>query len=320
MNPVVGIIGLGIMGSAMAKALIDAGYRVIGNDIRAMPRQRLIRAGGRCLNSCAAVASHANVLITSLPSVTALDDVVAEIAPVCEASRKSKPPLIVIETSSLPIADKKRAMSNLRHVGVTMIDCPISGTAKRMKEGAWTIFISGSANKCKKVRSIFDVFTRDAPYVGAFGNGSKMKFVANHLVAIYNVSVAESMIFARKMGLDPQQVWALFAASPVVGTGVFKLRGKFMVERKYLPATMKVEVWQKDMQIIGDMARSVDCPVPLFAACIPVYDAAIAQGLGQHDTASVCEVLNAMAGGKFHGRSERKYVGARVHRQRRASQ
>jgi 3-hydroxyisobutyrate dehydrogenase-like beta-hydroxyacid dehydrogenase len=92
-------------------------------------------------------------------------------------------------------------------------------------------------------------------------------------------------------------VWDLFAASPVVGTGVFKLRGKFMVDRKYLPPTMKVEVWQKDMQVIGDMARSVDCPVPLFAACLPIYNAAMAQGLGQSDTASVCEVLDRMAGG-----------------------
>ena len=179
-----------------------------------------------------------------------------------------------------------------------MLDCPISGTAKRMKEGAWTIFVSGRKSACKSVSAIFEVFTRNAPYVGAFGNGSKMKFIANHLVAITNVAVGESLTFARKMGLDPQQVWELFAASPVVGSGVFKLRGKFMVDRKYLPATMKVETWQKDMQVIGDMAKSVDCPTPLFTACVPIYSAAMAQGLSQSDTASVCEVLDAMAGGR----------------------
>ena len=166
----------------------------------------------------------------------------------------------------------------MSRAGVTVLDCPISGTARRMKEGSWTIFVSGNAAAAKKVKPVLNVFTRNAPYVGAFGNGSKMKFVANHLVAIYNVAVGESMTFARKMGLDAQQVWDLFAASPVVGTGVFKLRGKFMVDRKYLPATMKVEVWQKDMQVIGDMAKSVDCPVPLFTACVPIYSAAMAQG------------------------------------------
>ena len=211
--------------------------------------------------------------------------------------RKSRPRLIVMETSTLPIADKERAMQRLKPVRATVLDCPISGTARRLKEGAWTIFVSGNKTACKSVSAILRVFTHNTPYVGAFGNGSKMKFIANHLVAIYNVAVGKSLTFARKMGLDPQQVWDLFAASPVVGTGVFKLRGKFMVERKYLPATMKVEVWQKDMQVIGDMAKSVDCPTPLFTACVPIYSAAMAQGLSQHDTASVCEVLDAMAGG-----------------------
>src|SRR5262249_39554858 len=161
--------------------------------------------------------------------------------------RKSRQRLIVIETSTLPIADKERAMQRLQRVGITLLDCPISGTARRMKEGSWTMFVSGNAATSKRVQPILAVFTRNTPYVGGFGNGSKMKFIANHLVAIYNVAVGETLTFARKMGLDPEQVWSLFASSPVVGTGVFKLRGKLMVERNYLPPTMKVEVWQKDM-------------------------------------------------------------------------
>ena len=297
MKPVIGMIGLGIMGGAMAEALLGAGYRVVGYDVHAKARRRLKSAGGRCLPSCAAVAGAVDVLITSLPSVAALDDVVEKIIPACATKRKSRPRLIVIETSTLPIVDKERAMRRLQRARTTLLDCPISGTARRMKEGAWTIFVSGGKAACKSISAIFEVFTRNAPYVGAFGNGSKMKFIANHLVAITNVAVGESLTFARKMKLDPRQVWDLFAASPVVGTGVFKLRGKFMVERKYLPATMKVETWQKDMQVIGDMAKSVDCPTPLFTACVPIYSAAMAQGLSRHDTASVCEVLDAMAGG-----------------------
>jgi 3-hydroxyisobutyrate dehydrogenase-like beta-hydroxyacid dehydrogenase len=294
----IGIIGLGIMGGAMAEALIDAGCRVSGTDVNPKARTRLKKAGGSVLSSCAKVATSTDVVITSLPSVAALNAVVQEIAAEFGAKRKSKTPMVVIETSTLPIADKERALLQLKKVGITLLDCPISGTARRLKEGSWTIFVSGKAAACKSVRAVFAVFTRNAPYVGAFGSGSKMKFIANHMVAIYNVAVGETMTFARTMGLDAQQVWDLFAASPVVGTGVFKLRGKFMVDRKYLPPTMKVEIWQKDMQVIGDMARSVDCPLPLFTACIPVYNAAMAQGLGQSDTASVCEVLDGMAGGR----------------------
>jgi 3-hydroxyisobutyrate dehydrogenase-like beta-hydroxyacid dehydrogenase len=280
------------MGGAMAEALIDAGYKVCGYDVKAGSCSRLKRAGGSALASSAAVARACDVLIVSLATVRALDAVAAELA----AAKPARKP-VVIETSTLPIADKERASQQFARAGMRTLDCPISGTAVRMKQGAWTIFVSGEAAAARKVRDIFAVFTRNAPYVGAFGNGMRMKFIANHMVAIYNVATAESMTFARKMGLDPQKVWDLFATSPVIGNGVFKLRGKFMVDRKYLPATMKVEVWQKDMQVIGDMAKAVNCPTPLFSACGPIFNAAMAQGLSQHDTASVCEVLDAMAGG-----------------------
>jgi 3-hydroxyisobutyrate dehydrogenase-like beta-hydroxyacid dehydrogenase len=294
MKSTIGVIGLGIMGSAMTEALLANDYQVVGYDVLPSARHRLNKAGGKAVDSSTAVAESADVVITSLATVNALDEVVERIASAKRAS--GGPRGILIETSTLPIEDKERALKRLGRAGMTVLDCPISGTAVRMKEGAWTIFVSGRAADAKRVRPVLEVFTRNAPYVGAFGNGTKMKFTANHLVAIYNVAVGESMTFARKMGLDPQQVWDLFASSPVVGNGVFKLRGKFMVDRKYLPPTMKVEVWQKDMQVIGDMARAVGCPTPLFSACGPIYNAAMAQGLGQHDTASVGEVLGDMAG------------------------
>lgn len=294
MKSTVGVIGLGIMGSAMAQALLEHGYNVVGYDVLPAPRQRLKQTGGQVLASSSAVAERADVLITALATIAALNETVEGLIRARRATDARR--LIVIETSTLPIDHKERALKRLQRAGITLLDCPISGTAVRMKEGAWTIFVSGSAAACKRVRPMLEVFTRNAPYVGPFGNGTKMKFIANHLVAIYNVAVGESLTLARKMGLEAQQVWDLFAASPVIGHGVFKLRGKFMVDRKYLPATMKVEVWQKDMQVIGDMARAIGCPTPLFSACAPIYNAAMAQGFDQNDTASVYEVLGGMAG------------------------
>jgi 3-hydroxyisobutyrate dehydrogenase-like beta-hydroxyacid dehydrogenase len=294
MKPVIGIIGLGIMGGAMAEALLAQGYRVAGYDIRAQAGRRLKKAGGQALTSATAVARSADVVIASLATTAALDDTVEKIA---AAKRpRNRPRLILIETSTLPLADKERAMHALRRAGIETLDCPISGTAVRMKEGGWTIFASGAKSAIRRVQPILEVFTKKVPYVGAYGNGTRMKFSANHMVAILNVATAEAITFARKMGLDEQQVWDLFAASPVIGNGVYRLRGKLMVDRRYLPATMKVEVWQKDMQVIGAMAQAVGCPTPLFSACEPVYNAAVAQGLSQSDTASVCEVLGAMAG------------------------
>src|SRR5450631_987815 len=110
----IGIIGLGIMGGAMAQALIDAGYRVSGYDVHPAARQRLKKAGGGSLSSCAKVASSVDIVITSLPSVAALDEVVQEIVVEYQAKRKSKARLVVIETSTLPILDKERAFRRLK--------------------------------------------------------------------------------------------------------------------------------------------------------------------------------------------------------------
>ncbi len=293
MKPTVGVVGLGIMGGAMAAALLEQGYEVVGFDVERAALRRLRQAGGKPLGSTLAVAQAADVVIIALATVGALADAAGQIA---AAKRpRGRAPLVVIEMSTLPIEDKIRASNEIERAGAALLDCPVSGTAVRMKEGAWTIFVSGDVSAARRVAPVLRVFTRNAPYVGAFGNGTRMKFIANHLVAIYNVAVAESITFARRMGLDTRQVYDLFATSPVVGNGVFKLRGKFMVKRDYRPATMKVEVWQKDMQVIGDMARTVGAPTPLFSACAPIYNAAMAHGLAQHDTASVAEVLGEMA-------------------------
>jgi 3-hydroxyisobutyrate dehydrogenase-like beta-hydroxyacid dehydrogenase len=290
----IGVIGLGIMGGAMAEALLKSGYTVTGFDVVSAAKQRLKAAGGKALANSTRVLEASDVVLVSVATSAALAQVAEQL---CKApKRPAGQRALVVETSTLPIEDKQAFAAAMKRAGLDVMDCPISGTAVRMKDRAWTMFVSGSKAAYKRVEPVLRVFTDNVPYVGAYGNGSKMKFAANHLVAIYNVACAESVNLARKMGLDPKDVLELFGNSPVIGTGVMRLRVPFMIERSYTPATMKVEVWQKDMQVIGDMAKSVDCPTPLFSACAPIYSAAMAQGLAQSDTASVSEVLARMAG------------------------
>ena len=292
--PTIGVVGLGIMGSAMAHALLKAGYKVAGYDVVPGACEQLRQWGGEALADATQVAEASEFVIVSLSTSAALTESASRIAAARPHAGGST--RVVLETSTLPLEDKARAAEAMQATGSAVLDCPISGTAVRMKERAWTVFCSGDRAAYERVKPMLQVFTDNVPHVGAFGNGMKMKFAANHLVAIYNVACAESVNLARKMGLDPQDVLDLFGSSPVIGTGVMRLRVPFMIKREYTPPTMKVEVWQKDMQVIGDMAREVDCPTPLFNACGPIYSAAMAQGLGQSDTASVSEVLAQMAG------------------------
>ena len=292
--PRIGMLGLGIMGSAMAQHLLAAGYHVIGYDIDAKARGRLKKSGGFPESTMDRVVQAADIVITSLPSAEALHDVSQHLA--ATASKHRLPLKILIDTSTLPLADKVACAKTLKSAGIATLDCPIIGTIEQLQARSWTIFASGPQKIYQQALPVLQTFTDNTPYMGAFGAGTKMKLVANHLVAIYNVAYAESITLARKMGLNPSDVLKHFGQSPILGNGVMRSRMAMMVARRYTPATMKVEVWQKDMAIIGDMAKSVDCPTPLFSTSADIYTAAMAQGLALEDTASTAEVLGLNAG------------------------
>ena len=306
-RPCVGMIGLGIMGSAMSANLIRAGYRVIGYDVLARRRQVHRQAGGEVARNCRQVGRQAGIVVCSLPSSEALLQTAAQLAesgrppsPKASASldvaRKSGvwPPQIVIDTSTLPIAVKQEARRTLGGRGTTLLDCPVSGSGVQARAKDLVVYASGDRRAYRRAVPIMEGFARAHYYVGAFGAGSKMKFVANLLVAIHSLAAAEALVLAMKAGLDPAMVLK------VIGDGagssrMLQVRGPMMVKGDYSGAMMKLAIWQKDMTIIADFAREVGCPTPLFAATAPIYTAAVARGRHREDTAAVCAVLEEMA-------------------------
>jgi len=283
----VGVIGLGIMGSAMSANLAKAGFAVHGYDVAPAQLAALKQAGGHPVRSAAEVAEKAEIVISSLPSSEALHSVSSELTERC----------IVIETSTLPLEDKNRAFKTLEAKGITLLDCPLSGTGSQARNKDLTVYGSGDKSAFEKTKAVLEGFSRAHYYLGEFGNGSKMKYVANLLVAIHNVAAAEAFVLGMKAGLDPETIFKV--AGDGAGTSrMFQVRGPQMVAGRYDDATMKVEVWQKDMKIIGEYATKLGVPTPLFSASAPVYTAAMAQGFDKQDTAAVCAVLEAMAGVK----------------------
>ncbi len=304
MNKNVGMIGLGIMGSAMSANLVKAGFEVLGFDVAGARRKALAKAGGTPRASVGAVASRCEIVVTSLPSAAALASVAEQLA---ASARRGA---IVIETSTLPLEDKEAARVRLARAGITLLDCPLSGTGAQARVKDLVVYASGPLAAYRRCRDVFEGFARAHRHVGAFGNGSRMKFVANLLVAIHNVAAAEAFTLARKAGLDADLVYRT-VADGAGGSRMFQVRGPMMVANDYSDATMKVEVWQKDMKIIGEFARGLDCPTPLFSASAPIYNAAMAQGFGAQDTGAVCAVLERMAGVRL---PERRARGRRLTR------
>lgn len=278
------MIGLGIMGSAIARNLVERGWHVIGFDIDAARCAELALAGVAIAESVAQVARDTPIIMTSLPSPEAVGDVAAAIA------HSGQPPRIVVELSTLSIADKLRFEAVLKQAGHIALDCPLSGTGAQARNRDLIVYASGDSAAILGCADLFADFAKQSADLGAYGNGSRMKFVANHLVAIHNVATAEAMVLAQRAGLDPKMVVEMVGPG-AGGSRMFQMRAPMMVEGIYEPATMKVSTWKKDMAIIAEFADDVGCETPLFTLTQPVYTQALAMGLGDQDTASVFEVL-----------------------------
>ena len=284
----IGVIGLGIMGGAFAKNLAAAGWRVVGYDISAARRREATQAGVGVAASAAEVAAKVPVILTSLPKPQALAATARAIA----AARL--PRKVIVEMSTFTIDDKEKAERVLRKAGHVMLDTPVSGTGAQAQKRDLVFYASGDTRLIRRLRPLFEAFGRHVYDVGKFGNGSRMKYVANLLVAIHNVASAEAMVLGMKAGLPPRAIYDLIRAG-AGNSRIFELRGPMMVKGRYGNPTMKIDVWDKDMRVIGAYARKIHVPTPMFNASKPIYNKAMRSGYGNDDTAAVCAVMEQMA-------------------------
>ena len=292
MKQTVGIVGLGIMGGAYARNLLSKGFEVVGYDVDADRRLALEALGLQPATSPCDVARQCDCVVTSLPTPAAFHAVMTGPNGLVEAGRD----VVVADTSTLALSDKEQAHQALAAAGVTLLDCPVSGTGAQAAKGDLVFFASGDKSAYERLRPALLAMGRVAHHLGAFGNGSRMKYVANLLVAIHNVSTAEAMAFGMKAGIAPDTIYDVLCGSAATSR-IFEVRGPMMVRNTYdenVSATFLT--MSKDLSVIGQYAQSIDCPTPLFSLASNIHAAAVAQGLEMSDTAAVCAVMERLAG------------------------
>lgn len=283
----VGVVGLGIMGGSIARNLLERGHAVSGVDLDPARREAFAAAGGRLVTAAADLVGACPVILTSLPSEAALAAVASQLAAAIERSA-AKP--VVCELSTMPVKTKEAAARQLEAAGAVVLDCPLSGTGAQAVTRDLVVYASGDRAGFETAEPALKDFARRVVHVGAFGNGTRMKLVANLLVAIHNVATAEAMALAESCGLSLTDVIDV-VSDGAGGSRIFSLRAPLMAETRYTPATMKLDVWMKDMKVIGELLAAGGVEAPLFAASLPVYEAAIDQVGPENDTAAVFEVL-----------------------------
>ena len=274
MKQKIGVVGLGPMGKTIAINLLGADFSVFGYDIQSELRYDLESYGGVSLSSVTEIADSVDLLITSLPNSSALDLVINGVL------KNPRPELVFVETSTLTLDQKLKAARRLGNNGISLLDCPISGTPTMLAKMIASIYVSGKEELYTKNLPVFKGFTATSFFVGPVGNGTRMKLLANYLVHVHTTAAAECMVMGQKAGLSPDLIYK--ALKPGAGgSKMFEVRGAMMAKSDYREGggTM-FEIFEKDSAIITDFAKSVDAPIDLYTVAKTKLNSAIELGLG----------------------------------------
>lgn len=281
----VGMVGLGNMGLPVALSLLEHGLPVYG--YRRHMIDDFITMGGTPVSSSKEVAQHSDIVLTCLPSDEALLEVVSGENGLMQGAH---PGLIVVEISMLSLEAKEQALTHLQRVGVEMLDCPISGTPSMVLPRKTVFLGSGDEDVFQRCLPVFQAITDNNFYLGGFGVGSKMKCVANLLVAVHTLATAEAMVLSSKAGLDPEMVMKVITPS-IAGSTMFAVRAPMMAARRYEPSMGSIHSVQEFIPLINALAKEVSSPTPLLDVAVRYYDRAAAGGRGEQDIASLFAVL-----------------------------
>jgi 3-hydroxyisobutyrate dehydrogenase-like beta-hydroxyacid dehydrogenase len=283
----VGIVGVGVMGSAMGTNLLAAGFSVTGFDVVPEAAGRLVPLGGAVAGSPAEVANVSDVVLLSLPTVGALEEAVSGSGGLIETTNTS---VVCVEMGTLPLDAKEAAKARLAGVGIELLDVPVSGTGIQAADATLVVFASGDEEAFHIAEPVFGGIGRSTYYLGEFGNGSKMKYIANLLVAVHNLATAEAHALGLAAGMDPATVQQVMSDG-IGGSKILDVRGPMMVRDEYQPPSARLDIILKDATIIKAFAEQHGAPTPLLDATIPVYEASKAAGLGSEDAAALCRYL-----------------------------
>jgi 3-hydroxyisobutyrate dehydrogenase-like beta-hydroxyacid dehydrogenase len=277
-KPRVGCIGLGRLGWQLAANLIASGFTVSGYRRRA--REEFAEIGGRPAASVTELAANSDVIVTCLPDEQALDEVVSGLL------AAARPGQIVLEVSTFLIAEKERQRDRLAAAGVAMLDCPLSGNPDFVRTRQAVAFVSGDADAIARARPVISGFTDHAVELGAFGNGSRMKYLANMLVAVHCMAAAEVFNAGARVGLTPEVIAEALnmgaAASRQLAIRAPVVSGAKGGQRRGSASTQHSE-----FPTIAEFLRGLGAAAPLFETAAQHYEAGLAAGYGGLDTGMV---------------------------------
>ena len=286
----VGIIGLGLLGNAVASRLLAGGFDVVGYDVVPDRVADLVRLGGRGAAS-AAEAGSPDVVCVILPSLASVEEVILGADGLVARGR---PAQTIVQMSTISPTLTRRLAREVTARGLSFLDCPISGTSGMVAQGSGVVFVGGERAAFERWRDMLGAVLPKPVYVGEAGQAMVLKLIANLLVALHSAAAAEALAMARRAGLDLNLVLDVLA-SGAAGSRMLTVRGPLIIKDEF-PAQMKLDLFMKDLHLIQDAARDIGTPLPLTDVAERLYAAVHAAGHGAEDLAVVVKALEVERG------------------------
>jgi 2-hydroxy-3-oxopropionate reductase len=286
----VGYIGLGIMGKAMARNILKAGYSIVVHNRSRGPVQELKAEGAIEAFSPKEVASQVDVVFTNLPDSPDVELVALGPDGIYAGAHKG---LIFVDNSTIKPATARKIATDLSGKGVLSLDAPVSGGDIGAQKGTLAIMVGGPADALVRVMPIFEVIGKKITHVGDSGAGQIAKACNQVMVAAQMVAMGELLILAKKAGADPQKVVAAIQGG-AAQCWTLDVKPERLFAGNRNPG-FKAYMQAKDLGIVMDTAREYGIPMPGAAVHTQLFAAMLEMGMHELDNSAVVGVIESLA-------------------------
>ena len=285
------VIGLGSMGSGIAKSLLRAGVETVGYDTDEIARQALVAIGGTAINELDALPTDCDIALVVVVNAEQVEQVLMGPR---GATAHLPAGAVVTVCSTVSPAFARTMAARVEDLGLHYLDAPISGGSARAADGSLTVMASGSPAAFERAQTALDGIASTVHRLGeAAGDGSAYKMINQLLAGVHIVAAAEAMSFGLKNGLDLHALYEVITGS-AGNSWMFENRGQHILDGDYTPHSA-INIFVKDLGIVLDTSSQLRFPLPLAAAASQLFTMAASKGWGALDDAAVAKVYEALS-------------------------
>lgn len=278
----IGIVGLGLLGSALADRLLSRGWSVAGFDVDSDRRNALSQAGGVTLNRLEDVAGF-DVILLSLPTSQVVADVVSSLKNELRAGQT------IVDTTTGNPAEVESVADVLADFGVDYLDATVGGSSQQARAGDVIIMAGGPVDAFNRCRALFDDLAIQTFYLGPAGSGSRMKLAVNLVLGLNRAVLAEGLGFAGSLGLDLATTLEVLQTGPAAST-VMATKGEKMLQREFEPQA-RLAQHLKDVKVILDTGQTVGAKLPMSAVHQTLLEELVDSGNGDLDNSAIIKAF-----------------------------